>query len=206
MHPSPQFRWEDRAALEFVAAVSFGHLFVQTPDGPRVAHVPVLVDGDRLRFHLANTNALTPHLAGLTALASVAGANGYISPNWYANRGRVPTWDYVAVECEGPVRALTPDELIQLLDASAATHEPRVLENWTRAKMDPARFAALCRAITGFELRVTKLRATRKLSQDSDAADTVGVLAGLHATGGAAVAALIDGNRSCAANAAPSGR
>ena len=192
MHPSPKFRWHDEAAaLAFVAEVAFAHVFVTTPAGPRVAHVPVLVDGDCLRFHLANTNALTPHLGGAVALASVSGHNAYVSPNWYISRGRVPTWAYTAVECEGPVRALAADELVALLDASAAIHEPRVGENWTRAKMDPARFAALCRAITGFELRITALRATRKLGQDSDAADTAGVVAGLSAHGGASVAAEI---------------
>ena len=195
MHPSPKFRWEDRAAaLAFVAEVSFAHVFVQTPDGPRVAHVPVLVEGEALRFHLANANALTPHLGGAVALASIAGPNGYVSPNWYASRGRVPTWNYVAVECEGPVRVLSRDELVALLDASAATHEPRVRENWTRAKMDPARFDAMCGAITGFELSVTTIRATRKLSQDSNAADAAGVIVGLTASG-SAVAALIPADR-----------
>ena len=177
MHPSPLYRWDDDAALAFVAEMSFAHVFAQTPDGPRVAHVPVIVDGQRLRFHLANANALTPHLAGLTALASVAGPNAYVSPNWYVKRTRVPTWLYVAVECEGPVRALSPAELVDLLDASTATHEGRVAQNWTRAKMDPAKFAAMCRAITGFQLTVTAVRATRKLIQDSDATDAAAVVA-----------------------------
>lgn len=192
MHPAPQFRWEDRAAaLAFVADVSFAHLFLETPDGPRVAHVPVLVAGERLRFHLANANALTRHLDGATALASVAGPNAYVSPNWYANRKRVPTWNYVAVECEGMVRALSPDELATLLDDSAATHEARVGEGWTRAKMDPGRFEAMCRAITGFELDAKVIRATRKLSQDSDAADLAGAVAGVAAMGDPTAAALM---------------
>lgn len=192
MHPAPQFRWEDRAvALAFVAEMSFAHVFLQTPDGPRVAHVPVLVEGERLRFHLANANALTRHLDGFVALASIAGPNAYLSPNWYENRRRVPTWNYVAVECEGLVRQLSPDELAALLDVSAATHESRVGENWTRAKMDPGRFEAMCRAITGFELSATTIRATRKLSQDSNAADLAGAAAGIAETGDPAVATLM---------------
>ncbi len=192
MHPAPQFRWEDRAAaLAFVAETSFAHVFLQTRDGPRVAHVPVLVEGERLRFHLANGNALRRHLDGATALASIGGPNAYLSPNWYENRRRVPTWNYVAVECEGPVRALPADELIALLDTSAATHEARVGETWTRAKMEPGRFEALCCAITGFELEARVIRATRKLSQDSDAADLAGAAAGIAATGDPAVAALM---------------
>lgn len=177
MHPSPLYRWDDDSALAFVAEMAFAHVFAQTPDGPRVAHVPLLVDGRSLRFHLANANALTPHLGGMTALASISGPNAYVSPNWYVKRTRVPTWLYIAVECEGPVRALDTDELVELLDASAATYETRAAQDWTRAKMDPAKFAAMCRAITGFELTVTTIRATRKLSQDSDAADAARVIA-----------------------------
>lgn len=189
MHPSPLYRWDDDSALAFVAEMAFAHVFLQTPDGPRVAHVPLLLEGRKLRFHLANANALTPHLDGMTALASVAGPNAYVSPNWYVKRTRVPTWLYVAVECEGPVRALAPEELVDLLDASAATYETRAAQDWTRAKMDPAKFAAMCRAITGFELTVTTIRATRKLSQDSDAADAAGVVAHVPET----VASLVRG-------------
>ena len=193
MHHVPAFRWSDRAeALAFVAEASFAHLFAQTPDGPRVAHVPVLVEEGYLRFHLANGNALTPHLDGLSALASVGGPGSYISPNWYADPARnVPMWNYLAVEVEGPVRRLDGDALVALLDASVAVHEPRVGQNWTRAKMDPARFSAMCGAITGFELAIAEVRATRKLSQNKSDADLRGVVAGLEANGDAHPAALI---------------
>ena len=198
MHPDRAFAWDDRAgALAFVATHAFAHVFAATPEGPRVAHVPVLVAGDGLRFHLANRNALTPHLAGATALASVAGDGTYVSPNWYVDGAKqVPTWNYRAVEVEGVVRRLTDDELVALLDASTAEHEARAGENWTRAKMDPARFTAMTRAITGFELPATVVRATAKLSQNKSAADAAGVAAGLTAIGrSAAVAAILAAQR-----------
>lgn len=196
MHPDPAFAWDDASALAFAAEIAFAHVFAPTPDGPRVAHVPVLVDGRRLRFHLANRNALTLHLAGVTALASIGGPGSYVSPNWYANgAGQVPTWNYLAVEIEGPVRRLDLSELIDLLDASTARHEARVGQNWTRAKIDPARFDAMCAAITGFELDAIAVRATRKLSQNKPAADARGVVAGLTATGQPYIAEQIEALR-----------
>lgn len=197
MHPAPNFRWNDRAeVLAFVDQVSFAHVFAATPDGPRVAHVPVMVVDGALCFHLSNGNALTPYLAGLTALASVAAHGHYVSPNWYADSaGAVPTWNYVAVEIEGPVRRLDDLDLVRLLDASAAEHEPRVGQNWTRTKMDPARFAAMCKAITGFELEIAALRATRKLSQNKGEADACGVARGLDSFGQHDAAALVLGAR-----------
>lgn len=184
MHPSPVFRLDEAVALAEAAAIGFAHLFVQTPAGPRVAHVPLLFAGPVARFHLANANALTPHLEGATALASLSGPNGYVSPNWYADaRPRVPTWNYLAIELEGPVRRLGDAELVDLLDTSAAHHEQRVGENWTRAKLDPARFAALCAAITGFELRLETVRATAKHNQDKPSADRAAVAAALATRG-----------------------
>jgi transcriptional regulator len=184
VHPAPAFAWTDRdAVLALVARVAFVHLFAMTPAGPRVAHVPVLVIGERLRFHLSNGNALTRHLDGALAVASVVGTNAYISPNWYTGADQVPTWNYLGAEIEGRVARLGDDALIDLLDASAAEFEPRVGENWTRAKMDPARFTAMCGGITGFELATTDIRATAKLSQNKAGADFDGVIAGLNTSG-----------------------
>lgn len=197
MHPDCAFAWDDRAAvLAFVADYAFAHVFAVTPAGPRVAHVPVLVVGEALRFHLSNGNALTPHLDGATVLASVGGPGAYVSPNWYVDgKEQVPTWNYRAVEVEGVARRMDGNELIGLLDATTAIHEARAGEDWTRAKMDPRRFEAMCRAITGFELPVTALRATAKLSQNKSDADARGVVAGLTATGRTHPAALIEGAR-----------
>lgn len=194
MHPNAAFRFKpDDPALAFVAAHGFAHLFGMTPDGPRVAHAPLLVTGaGTICFHLANANALTPHLDGQPLLASIGGPGSYISPNWYADPAtNVPTWNYRSVEIEGSVRALSFDELGDLLDLSAATFEPRVGENWTMAKMQPARADAMMRAITGFELTPEIIRSTDKASQNRREEDARGVVAALERLGDTAGAAAI---------------
>lgn len=64
MHPNPLYRTDDRALCEsLIAEIGFGMVFAQTPDGPRVAHTPLLATGDgAVQFHLARSNALTRHL------------------------------------------------------------------------------------------------------------------------------------------------
>ena len=189
MHPNPAFASGDRAAaLALIAEVAFGQLFQHTPDGPRVANVPFLPVDGALRFHLANGNALTRHLGGGTALINIVGPNAYISPNWYVGADQVPTWNYLAVEIEGPVRVLAREQLVDLLDRSAATFEPQVGQNWTRAKMTTARFEAMCGAITGFEMTMASIRTTAKLSQNKSDADLAGVYQGLAANGNDAIA------------------
>lgn len=198
MHPNAAFRMTGSAnALAFVAATGFAHLFGMTPDGPRVAHVPLLVtERGTLRFHLSNGNALTGHLDGEPAVASVGGPGSYVSPNWYAEpAANVPTWNYRAVEIEGVVRRLGWEELFDLLELASATFEPRVGENWTMDKMDPARRDAMMRGITGFEMSVDSVRTTDKASQNRSEADARGVVAALERLGDVAGAAAIRRSR-----------
>jgi transcriptional regulator len=197
MHPNAAFRSDDDP-LAFVAAYSFAHVFGQTPAGPRVAHAPVLVTAQgSLMFHLANGNALAQRLDGMVAVASIGGPGHYVSPNWYAEpANNVPTWNYQAIEVEGPVRALDADELEALLNLSSATFEPRVGQDWTMAKMQRPRAEAMMRAITGFELTPTAIRTTFKASQNRSAADAAGVIAALEQLGETAGAAAIRKTRS----------
>lgn len=192
MHPNGAFRFRaDDPALAFVAAHGFAHLFGMTPDGPRVAHVPLLVtETGMVRFHLAKSNALAAHLDGEPALASIGGPGSYISPNWYADpAANVPTWNYRTVEIEDVVKALDWDALGELLDVTAATFEPRVGEDWTMDKMVPARAEAMMKAITAYELVPEIVRTTDKASQnrnEDDARRVVAALERIGDTGGAA--------------------
>lgn len=192
LHPNPLFRPDPATLLDQAAAIGFAHLFVTTASGPMVAHAPVTRHGANLRLHLARANPVHPHLNGARILASVAGPDGYVSPNWYERPGnQVPTWNYVAIELEGIARALPEAELLEQLDALADRHEPRP-GPWTRAKADPAVIAAMLRAIEGFKIEVVAVRGTTKLSQNKSAADRAGVAAGLRARRAYALADAMD--------------
>lgn len=171
----------------FVREKAFGALFASTPDGPRVAHVPVTWDGDdRVAFHLSHSNAIAPHLDGTTALFVVHGPDAYVSPDWYdEGPAQVPTWNYVAVELEGRVSALPYDALVAQIDTLAAEHEARLSPKpmWTRAKMEGNRFDKMTRAIQGFALDVTEWRGTRKLAQTKSQAARLAAANALDARG-----------------------
>ena len=196
MHPNPSFRSTDHALMrEWISGIAFGSVFLTTPDGPRVAHTPfVLREGDRLQFHLALGNAMTRHLEGATALATVAGPHGYISPRWYDNRDTVPTWDYVAIELEGPVRKLSDKELDTLLYDLIDEHESRLgSERWSANEASRDMWDGLVRAIAGFELEVREWRPTFKLSQKRTADERGRIGAGLAETGNPALASAMHG-------------
>lgn len=186
MHPNAAFRWEDRDAMRaLVAELGFGALFAATPDGPRVAHVPVVwLDDDTIGLHVARGNGIARHLDGATAVFVAQGPDGYVSPDWYGLDNQVPTWNYVAVELEGVMRRMEHDALVAQVDQLSAEQEARLDKvPWTRAKMDPKLFDKMTTAITGFRLEVQAWRGTRKLGQNKPDAARLAAAEGVEASG-----------------------
>lgn len=194
MHPNPLFRTEDRALMEaLIEEIGFGMVFLTTPEGPRVAHTPLLSTGDgAVQFHLARANGLTRHLDKATALIVVNGPDSYVSPRWYADRNTVPTWDYVALELEGRVRRMADEGLENLLHALIARFEGRLDgDPWHGGEASEALWAGLFRGIAGFELEVQAWRPTIKLSQKKTPRERAAIAAGLAANGSPALAELM---------------
>ncbi|MBA3056208.1 MAG: FMN-binding negative transcriptional regulator [Sphingomonadales bacterium] len=195
MHPDPHFRHDDRALLEaLIDEIGFGMVFASTPDGPRVAHTPLLATGDgAVQFHLSRGNALAKWLDGATALLVVNGPDGYVSPRWYADPAQVPTWNYIALELEGRVRRIDSDGLTGFLENLSERQEARLAEGepWTMAKLPEAGLRKMLSGIIGFEVEVQAWRPTFKLSQNKSQDERNRVAAGLQAEGSPAIAELM---------------
>lgn len=200
MHPAIAFKVEDaEVLLAWLAQHPFVTLAAAPEGRPLVAHAPVVVRRDGggvvLDFHLSRGNALSPYIAeGFDAVMAGLGPDAYVSPDWYADPGQVPTWNYVAVEAEGAVTPLHEAQTIALLDDLSAQEEARLAPKpiWTRSKMAPGRFEAMLKGIVGARLTVTRLEGTWKLSQNKPAADIDGVV---EALGDHPVARLMDEGR-----------
>jgi transcriptional regulator len=150
------------------------------------AHAPVIArrlgEGLALDFHLSRSNALAGAIAsGFRAVAVSLGPDAYVSPDWYADKDQVPTWNYVSVEAEGPVDPLSADGLVDLLDDLSAREEGRLLPKppWTRGKMSEGKFERMLRGIVGARMAVERLEGTTKLSQNKGEADRAGVIEAL---------------------------
>jgi transcriptional regulator len=200
MHPNALFRaqgsdTEQRALMEtLVQEIGFGMVFGQTPDGPRVAQSALYSTGDgAVQFHLSRGNGLTRYLDGIDALIVVNGPDGYISPDWYNGPDQVPTWNYVSLELEGPVRAMDKEGLTALLDDLSAVNEARLAskEPWTRAKLDGSKFERMLDGITGFEMEVKAWRPTFKLSQNKSSEERLHVADELEKLGKKALAHFV---------------
>ncbi len=199
MHPNPLYRTEDRTLCEsLIDEIGFGMVFASTPDGPRVAHTPLLAGSDgpenpwTVQFHLARNNALARHLDGETALVVINGPDAYVSPRWYDNRDTVPTWNYVALELEGRVRKMDDAGLEAFLHAAILKHEGRLDgAPWRAEESSEKMWSGLFRGIVGFELEVLAWRPTFKLTQSKTADERISIADGLEAAGHASLAKLV---------------
>jgi transcriptional regulator len=198
MHPNRKFHIDSREEMAaFVREAGFGALVVATEDGLRAVHVPVLIDGGALRFHVSKGNAVHSALSGgCEALFVANGPHAYISPEYYGLDDRVPTWSYVAVELNGPVRRLGEEALVAMLDDLSAEFEARLAPKppWQRGKMMPGRFEGLLKGIAGFEMTVREWRGTRKLDQDKPDEVRERLAAALAERGEARMAGLVRGD------------
>jgi transcriptional regulator len=148
-----------------------------------------------LHGHLARNNDQWRQPALGESLAIVRGPDAYVSPSWYAAKaehGRVvPTWNYVTAHVYGRLVVHDDPEWVEdLVRRLTAKHEAAKAQDlgdagdvWSVDDAPRAFVEGQLRAIVGVELRITRVQAKAKLSQNRPAADIPGVLAGLTARG-----------------------
>jgi transcriptional regulator len=161
-------------------------------DGLRASILPMLFDPDdgahgTLRGHLARPNPQWRDAAGESeAMAIFDGPDAYVSPALYEEKrltGKVvPTWNYVTVLAHGPlVQHHEPEWLVPHVRRLVERHEAGRMDPWSIDDAPDGYVETMVRAIVGLELRITRLEAKRKLTQNRSAADFEGVVAALGA-------------------------
>jgi transcriptional regulator len=115
--------------------------------------------------HVARPN---PHWKYLrdrgTALVSFLGPHAYMSPTVYPDTMRVPTWNYLAVQCRVRPRLLTEAAHVdEVLTKLIEDNEPSYLAQWRSLGEDYQ--TRMMAGIFAFELEVTELHSKVKLNQ-----------------------------------------
>lgn len=196
-----RFEVEDPAALlaELCARVP-ATLVTHGADGFRASILPMLFDRDdgphgMLRGHLARGNpqwreieaslAAQGKVAG-EALAIFDGPDAYVSPAFYEEKrltGKVvPTWNYVTIQVHGTISTIhDPDWLIPHVGRLVARHEAGRPDPWALSDAPEDYVRTQARAIVGLELRIARVEAKAKLSQNRSAEDIEGTIEGLRA-------------------------
>jgi transcriptional regulator len=155
-------------------------------------HMPFVLDRSvglcgALAGHVARANPVWRTFApGREVLVICPGPHCYVSPDWYASRGLVPTWNYLAVHCYGTPRVLEGENaVVAHLARLSAMAEERLLPKrpWTPERIERTTLAALIRHIVAFEIEITRIEGKRKLNQNRTSADRAGVIHALEGSG-----------------------
>lgn len=139
----------------------------------------------RFVMHMAKANpqwiSIEP---GAQGLAIIHGPQAYVSPSNYEGKLTdhkvVPTWNYQSVHLSGIVEVSADVELLrQIVSSLTEFHEKERAEPWHVSDAEPKYFEAQLRGIVAVTLRVTKVEAKYKLSQNRSVEDRQRVIADL---------------------------
>jgi transcriptional regulator len=169
--------------------VRLGCLVTRDGEGFFGTHLPMLFDPIRrtLTGHVAAGNPHPARSGDHEALVIFQGPDAYITPNWYPSKfehGRVvPTWNYEAIHVTGSLAWRTEaDWLRDQLSRLTARFEQTQSKPWALGDAPEDYIEKQLAAVVGVELSIREVKAKRKLSQNRQSADRMGVVAGLMAS------------------------
>ena len=170
MYSPPYNRVEARAELiEFMRANNFPLLVTGTGGALHGSHLPAMVHEKNgeivLDMHMAKNNPQWKEFFDDEAMVVFTGPHAYVSPRWYEEKERVPTWNYAAVHAYGVARVIESREsklanqraLVEYMDPEWLPKFDALRKQYVDSMLD---------GIVNFEIRVTRLETRWKLSQN----------------------------------------
>ena len=192
------FKPDDASVRELLAKHGAVDLITSTPAGLRSTMLPMIYvepgeNGDSgplglLLGHFARKNDHWKQPVIGEVLAIVRGPDAYVTPSWYATKrehGRVvPTWNDITAHVYGELVVHDDPAWVERnVRALAGKHEASRQPQWEVDDAPPPFIYGQLRAIVGVELRIARIEAKFKLSQNRSAEDVQGVIAGLAVEG-----------------------
>ncbi|MEI6404472.1 MAG: FMN-binding negative transcriptional regulator [Actinomycetes bacterium] len=178
--------WDD--ITSFVKNVAAADFVTVDADGqPHSTLMPCMWDTNNaddpgvLYMHMARANKQWEHIAeGARSLAIVHGPQAYVSPSNYATKREtgkvVPTWNYTAVHLSGIVEVNhDPEYLRGIVSRLTDHHEAPRDTQWKVTDAPDDYMNGQLRGIVAITLRIDRVEAKAKLSQNRSDEDQQGV-------------------------------
>jgi transcriptional regulator len=161
---------DDAAIKEFIKQNGFGILVSQAEQRLVATHIPLIFSTDETKLlgHLSKANPQWNKFnEDSDVLAIFSGPHAYISSSWY-DHVNVPTWNYIAVHVYGKVKIIEGNELYQSLKHLVDKYET-ISNNPVSVEKMPAEYVSKSmKGLVGFEIMISSIEATYKLSQNRD--------------------------------------
>ena len=168
---SPSYnRLEDRAELlAFMRANNFPVLVTGTGGTLHASHLPVMIGSTEplvLDMHMARNNPQWQEFFDDQEVMVVfSGPHAYVSPRWYEDKERVPTWNYTAVHAYGLPKIIpgkkekheSQRRLVAAMDPQWLPEFDKLPEKYVTMMLD---------GIVNFEIAVSRIETCWKLSQN----------------------------------------
>ena len=170
MYSPPYNRIDDRAQqIELMRANNFAILVTAIDGGLSASHLVCMVEeraGALLIVgHMARTNPQWQEFFDDDAMVIFHGPHAYVSPRWYEQQERVPTWNYAAVHAYGRPRVIEAREAKHaVMRRQVALQDPQWLPKFEALR--PEYVQQMLDGIVAFEIEVTRLETRWKLSQN----------------------------------------
>lgn len=187
MYVAQHFSLSGDQARQLLAQVGAADLVTVHEAGPVATYLPFVFDPDAgehgaLLTHVARNNRQAHDVTIGEALVIAHGADHYISPDWLPSQAEtgtvVPTWNYLTVHAYGALVVHDdPAWTRDVVSRTTALHE-RV---YSVDQLPDGFLARMLRAIVGIEIRLTRVEAKAKMSQNKSPADVLGIIDGLRA-------------------------
>jgi transcriptional regulator len=185
---------DDRAELlAFMRANNFPVLVTGLGGKLHASHLPAMVheqgEGLVIDMHMARNNAQWGEFLDEDALVIFTGPHAYISPRWYEQAERVPTWNYAAVHAYGVPQVVedrkakhaSQRRLVQAMDPQWLPKFDALSEKYVTMMLE---------GIVNFQVPVTRIETRWKLSQNRGKREMELIAEALDKSGEGALASL----------------
>jgi transcriptional regulator len=165
---------DKKEIVAFMQQYSFATIVTVKDNFQTATHLPftISIENDELILtsHFARANKQWEEIEQQQVLVVFAEPHAYISPTHYEKELNVPTWNYMAVHvyCKGKIIADIAGSF-EMLETMITTYEPAYKKQWDSL---PIEFKnKMIKGIVPFQLKVNKIEAKKKISQNKTIAE-----------------------------------
>jgi len=194
MRKTPRYTTTDEAEIKRLIRENPWATYVSnTSNGLVASHYPTLLedeaDGISIVTHFGRPDEELHEVPEHEMLVIVQGAHGYISPNWYAEGDIVPTWNHVTAHLYGVPEILSEEENFAVLGKLVDHFEER-MPHPVSLDQDEETARRIAKGTIGLRIRITRVDARLKLSQNKSDQVRETIIDALHGGGAYAHPAL----------------
>lgn len=170
MYIPPYYENKDIEQIkQFLRENSFGILVNVVENKPWGTHIPLELEQDSngadiLVGHIAKANPQWKYFSdSAEVLCIFNGPHAYVSSSWYKEE-EVPTWNYIAVHVYGTLKLMGEEETMASMFRLVDKYEAHSKNPINLKDMSPKTLRQV-KGVVGFQIQITNLQATYKLSQ-----------------------------------------